>query len=420
VKYEKEIRLCLGCTLIEEKEENDMEEGRIATPFDYSSKTILSIKDYSHRQRTEIDRVRQLDKGGGLWVIEQGPKDAIYENDPIQTLKWIGDSYKQRLEEDNIATVSNLNKLTTAQIGNLASKIRIPLVRLNEAYAQAMHSISGAKPPEMDYRKHQNPYEAKYGVLWEEKIKTARLMSAYTCITDLVEHIVVESEKVMKGTKHENDWVFYHDALSLMTAKETVEWMKKEGHYQRWILPKNGLHSDDKTLSAYLHQPVGNSPENMPWDTLLNQDVKKAVKHHVNLTHDLHEDDPKKFTISTPNRGSSAFCRVLENIPTSKRIIHDVRKVFESLEIVRNADGKKVQGVGNSNYGRRHIKVRPKLKKSNNPTGKRTRAKDDYGDGGWVHPHGKEAALVKMEESTVVACGGMKEKKDKMKRTRGK
>jgi hypothetical protein len=31
------------------------------------------------------------------------------------------------------------------------------------------------------------------------------------------------------------------------------------------------------------------------------------------------------------------------------------------------------------------------------------------------NPHGKEAALVKMEESTVVACGG-KKKKEKMKK----
>jgi hypothetical protein len=98
--------------------------------------------------------------------------------------------------------------------------------------------------------------------------------------------------------------------------------------------------------------------------------------------------------------------------------MHHVRKVFESLEIVCKANGKKVQGVGNSNYGRRHIKMPAKLKKGNNPsTGKRMQAKDDYGDGGWLHPHhGKEATLMKMKELTVIACGGMKEKKEKMKR----
>jgi hypothetical protein len=113
-------------------------------------------------------------------------------------------------------------------------------------------------------------------------------------------------------------------------------------------------------------QMTRHSPDNVPWDTLLNQEVKKAVEQHVSLTHNLDKNDPKKITVSTPNRGSSAFCRVLEKDPTSERIIHDVRKVFESLESFCKANGKKVQGVGNSNYGG-HIKVPEKLKKSNNP-----------------------------------------------------
>ena len=29
------------------------------------------------------------------------------------------------------------------------------------------------------------------------------------------------------GTPHEKDWMFYHDALSQLTNKDTVEWMKK-------------------------------------------------------------------------------------------------------------------------------------------------------------------------------------------------
>jgi hypothetical protein len=46
----------------------------------------------------------------------------------------------------------------------------------------------------------------------------------------MVEHIVVESARIYKGTKHEYDWMFYHDALSLMTAKETVKWMKEKDY----------------------------------------------------------------------------------------------------------------------------------------------------------------------------------------------
>jgi hypothetical protein len=47
-------------------------------------------------------------------------------------------------------------------------------------------------------------------------------MSSYVCITDLVEHIVHETKCLIKGTKHEEDWMFYHNALTLMTGKETI------------------------------------------------------------------------------------------------------------------------------------------------------------------------------------------------------
>jgi hypothetical protein len=68
------------------------------TPFDFSGKIIISIQDYSQRQQTEIERVWWLDKGGIDWVIEQGPKDAIYDNDPIQMLKWIVEMYNKKLK----------------------------------------------------------------------------------------------------------------------------------------------------------------------------------------------------------------------------------------------------------------------------------------------------------------------------------
>jgi hypothetical protein len=50
-----------------------------------------------------------------------------------------------------------------------------------------------------------------------------------------------------------------------------------------------------------------NSPENMPWDTSLNQDVKAGVEKHAAMTHDLDKSNPRKFSLSTPQRGSSAF-----------------------------------------------------------------------------------------------------------------
>ena len=72
---------------------------------------------------------------------------------------------------------------------------------------------------------------------WEQELKKVQLMQPYVCITDLVMHMVNATKKVMRGTKFEGRELFFHDALSLMTAKETVRWMKEKtstniGSYQ--------------------------------------------------------------------------------------------------------------------------------------------------------------------------------------------
>ncbi len=157
-----------------------------------------------------------------------------------------------------------------------------------------------------------DPYLAKYRKYeWDHHVKKSSGMGPYVSITDPVEHIVAESASMFKGTKYEDSWVFYHDALSLMTAKETVEWMKEKGYYERWLLPVMGLHSDDPDLKAYLGTIPGSGPENMLWDLSLNKDAHEDTNRHVVLTHELAEDDPRKFDLSTPNRGSWAYQRVL-------------------------------------------------------------------------------------------------------------
>jgi hypothetical protein len=48
---------------------------------------------------------------------------------------------------------------------------------------------------------------------------------------------------------------------------------------------------------------------------------------------------------------------VLESVPSSERIIQDVKNVFKSLEIIHKEKGVKVDGVGNTNVGVRYLPV---------------------------------------------------------------
>ena len=81
-----------------------------------------------------------------------------------------------------------------------------------------------------DHRKANNPYEAKFGDDWEIHLRKSCALSPYVPITDVIQFMCEESQRLMVGTYHEHDWYFYHDALSYMTAKEAKESMKTN-HY---------------------------------------------------------------------------------------------------------------------------------------------------------------------------------------------
>ena len=66
-------------------------------------------------------------------------------------------------------------------------------------------------------------------------------MSKFYFITDLIRFMMKEAEDLMKGHFHEETIFIVHDALVLMTAKETIQWMKENNYYHRWLLPMNVL-----------------------------------------------------------------------------------------------------------------------------------------------------------------------------------
>ena len=77
----------------------------------------------------------------------------------------------------------------------------------------------------------------------------------------MVDHIFENSKQALQGTIHEEHRMLYHDALSLMTAKECREYIKFKDYEKHWILSKETLFYDDPSLKAYRGRPVGNSPE---------------------------------------------------------------------------------------------------------------------------------------------------------------
>ena len=94
-------------------------------------------------------------------------------------------------------------------------------------------------------------------------------MSKFCCITDLIRFMMKEADKLMKWSVHEDGLFIVHDALVLMTVKETTKWMKENNYFHCWLLPMNGLQDG----TTYTGRPVGNSPNFMPLENSLNRDI---------------------------------------------------------------------------------------------------------------------------------------------------
>ena len=104
-------------------------------------------------------------------------------------------------------------------------------------------------------------------------------MSKFCCITDLIRFMMKESDKLMKGSAHEDDFFIVHDTLVLMTLKETIIWTKENNYFYCWLLPMNGLQDG----TPYTGSPVGNIHEFMPLDNSLNRDTLHSFCLHCVL-----------------------------------------------------------------------------------------------------------------------------------------
>ena len=111
-------------------------------------------------------------------------------------------------------------------------------------------------------------------------------MSKFCCITDLIRFIMKEAENLMKGSVHEEYFFIVHDALVLMTAKETIEWMKENNYFHRCLLPMNGL-QDRKPYSG---RPVGIIPKFMNLDNILNRYILHSLRfqRQINIFDNPH------------------------------------------------------------------------------------------------------------------------------------
>ena len=91
-KFEQEGRFGLGCALVEMKAHDGswIERGEKCPLFDYSGRTLLSIKDFETKKRQEFNRVRNLSSKSAAWISNPRDPNALYESDRLIVLIKVG------------------------------------------------------------------------------------------------------------------------------------------------------------------------------------------------------------------------------------------------------------------------------------------------------------------------------------------
>ncbi|CAB9530889.1 hypothetical protein SEMRO_3098_G343680.1 [Seminavis robusta] len=412
MKYTEEARFSVGVAL--KRLPSGQVIGVRLPIFEYTSKNMVTHKDYEDAFWKEVRRPKSLKGDCYPWVVSARDKTKNYTGDNVKNLKHVGKAATTALFTMDVLTIGDfVHQLCGPQkcpnkIQSFRSQCRhISNAKFEEMCTDAILALPG--PPEsVDHRKKDNPYLSRFGEAhWRQEVINSSAMQKVVSVRNLVRHMYQCGIDFFKGSNFETNWHFMHDALSLMTAKETKDWMEKERIKKHWILPELGL--NDK-IGKFGGRPVGNNPRDAPADHILNKTHDDVVIRHVAATSHLPKQDPKKFSLATPlliasaykrvwnnpplERDGTILCPVEEGAPSSDRIKHDIMKTQEYiLEVVDN-DGLNTVGKA-SIAGHRGDDAR--LAGTTKRGG--ARKKNEKEKTFWFHPDARDGLKTFTEES---------------------
>ena len=345
--------------MVEDSEGNVV--GKRLPSFSYTGCWVHNITKFETEHVPA--QIRRVQKEGSArrWVTGKRPakKDdpELFEEDCLSRLKGVSEGKQKLMKTVGITKVKDL---LSASAQSLKTVKGIGAKGLAKFQLLARVAKPGAYVSKVvDHRRATHPYKSRFPDTWKAELAADLKKESAICITELVEHMVRTTEEVMRGTKHEDDWYFYHDALTQLTDKRTKDWMVNKGYMKRWLLPISPCNAG----TVYEGRPVGNTPEVMPWDCSLNQDVHVTVDNHSCYFRAIPKDHAlyaKRFDKSSPSIMLKSYLRILDPVtgvcPSSKRIIQDITRCWgDHIDIICAHGGAAVDGIGSRN-GHRDIK----------------------------------------------------------------
>ena len=163
----------------------------------------------------------------------------------------------------------------------------------------------------------------------DRQISVAFVSKRWCCITELMDHVVNETAKAFEGSTHADDFIIFHDGLSLwwkQSAQQYLETIKVRGvptnmqvRQLRCLDPTN---MDD---ANYRGGVVGDSPELCrALDAHGFADLDRSFAFNCTLD-TRHSVEDRTFNMGTPDQVWEGLCRTWTHSPTEERAIEDIK-----------------------------------------------------------------------------------------------
>ena len=195
------------------------------------------------------------------------------------------------------------------------------------------------------------------------------------CVTDLVDHMILESKKLYAGTPQEHTFLLFHDALSTWYESEVQTYIKETypGYEQRFIRPVGSTCAG----TLYKDRPPGNSPENARGlDSYGFADLEYAMSFNCALSWVYPYGDPRRiFNQGTPEQvwylmeqtwtvvGAPSDDRIAEDIAGWERVVDKIIEANGCIVADENfRTGRRMRRIHGE--GNRKTKLRKRDRKS--------------------------------------------------------
>ena len=224
---------------------------------------------------------------------------------------------------------TNALQAVIASARELGRKSRLKLQKDPKARKSCWHAHAEFDGP-------GGPYESRWGDNWKDHLPKS---FSDVCITLIMDHVISEGNRLFADTPFAKNWTIYHDALPQWWERAAQDHIRMRGFWHRqWMADEI---TNGKVHGRYKNRLMGDSPELMPLDSSLFNDLIEGIAINVVATGSMKRG--RRYSMGLPDEAWRTITSVWETTPSSRRITQDIERFRTALDRIIEANGAYVE-----------------------------------------------------------------------------